>query len=579
MIFVHPLALFGLVAAAIPALLHLLQRRTPPEQVFPAVRYLTEAERRSARQVRLRHLLLLVLRTLLVVLLVLAAARPQIRVRSSVGPHPPTAAVVILDNSPSAGAVSGGHPELERLKTAARAVLGRAAPGGGDRLFLMLADGVLRGGSREELRAIIDSATVAPQRLDLVMAVSRAARALDAEPLNAREVLVASDDQRTALADGRADASRGVRIVALAPVQSRAVPVNRGVGQVRVTESAVIVTIVGTPGAGPVPVTLRIKGVDVSRGLGAPGSVTSLPLPPARSQAVSGWEVGEVALEPDELRADDRRMLAWHVVPPAAVTATAGAGPFVAAALAVLEAGHRVSTGQDVLLSDGPGGGSGYRVASVIVPPADPALVGQVNRAIAARGGRWTFGSPGTPGAVDPGAALGGAGGTTAGSQVTKRLRLDGPAEDSGSVLARVNGEPWLVRSGDLILVGSRLDTAWTALPRTPAFVPFVDALVNRLVRGEAGVTQAEGPVHVAFTVVGADTTGAVEYGPDPRESDLTPASIDLIHSALQAEVLDDAGFGAAAFAGLGRSEITGVLLALALAVALIESGVAARIS
>lgn len=578
MIFVHPLALFGLVAAAIPALLHLLQRRTPPEQIFPAVRYLTEAERRSARQVRLRHLLLLMLRTLLVVLLVLAAARPQIRVRSSVGPHPPTAAVVILDNSPSAGAVSQGRPELDRLKAAARAVLSRAAPAG-DRLFLMLADGVLRGGSREELRAIIDSSAVAPQRLDLVMAASRATRALDAEPLAAREVFVASDEQRTALAEGRLEPSRRVRIVALAPVRSQAVPVNRGVGQVRVTESAVVATIVGTPGAGPVPVTLRIKGQDVSRGLGAPGAAVSLPLPPVRSQGTSGWEIGEVALEPDELRADDRRVFAWHEVPPAGVTATAGAGPFVAAALAVLEAGHRVSTGQDVLLSDAPGGGSGYRVASVIVPPADPALVGQVNRAISGRGGRWTFGSPGTPGQVTAGAALGGASGTITGAQVTKRLRLDGPTDDSGSVLARVNGEPWLVRSGDLLLVGSRLDTAWTALPATPAFVPFVDALVNRLVRGEAGVTQAEGSVRVAFTVVGADTIGAVEYGPDPRESDLTPASVDVIHSALQAEVLDDAGFGAAAFAGLGRSEITGVLLALALAVALIESGVAARVS
>ena len=31
MIFLHPLALVALAAAAIPALLHLFQRRTPPE--------------------------------------------------------------------------------------------------------------------------------------------------------------------------------------------------------------------------------------------------------------------------------------------------------------------------------------------------------------------------------------------------------------------------------------------------------------------------------------------------------------------------------------------------------------------
>jgi len=75
--FIHPLALLGLVAAAIPALLHLLQRRVPPELDFPAVRYLSAAERESARRLRLRHLLLLMLRTALIVVIVVAAARPS----------------------------------------------------------------------------------------------------------------------------------------------------------------------------------------------------------------------------------------------------------------------------------------------------------------------------------------------------------------------------------------------------------------------------------------------------------------------------------------------------------------------
>jgi len=568
--FVHPLALLGLVAAAIPALLHLLQRRTPPELVFPAVRYLSEAERRSARKLRLRHLLLLLLRTLLIALLVLAAARPLMRVRSAVGPHAPTALAVILDNSPSAGAVIEGHPVLDRLKVAARAVLARAASG--DRLFLMLADGVLRAGTRQDLGSVIDSTAVAPQRLDLVLAVSRAARALDAQPLASREVYVVSDEQRTTLAQGRVDSPRGVRIVALAPLRSGHLAENRGVGPVRVAEGAVIATIVGTPGTGPAPVTLRLRGQLLGRGLGAPGTAVTLPLPSAVLTS-GGWGVGEVDLEPDELRADDRRLFAWHVTPPAAVTATPGAGPFVAAALAVLEGGHRVTVGGDVIVSDfPPGGGTGG--PSVIVPPGDPALVGQVNRALTARGGRWRFGLAGTPGRVTgtPAAVTG----VIDGALVARRLRLDGPADDSADVLARVNGEPWLVRSGDLVLLGSRLDTAWTALPATPAFVPFVDALVNRAVRGEAAVTEAEGTARVVFTVVGTDTTGATVFAPDPRESDLTPASSELLQSALQADVQDDAAFAASAFAGVGRTEITGMLLALALAVALIESGVAA---
>src|SRR5438034_9358551 len=103
-IFLHPLVLLGLAAAAIPALLHLFERRRPPEAEFPPVRYLSEAERQSARRLKLRHLLLLLLRTTLIVLVVLAAARPLFPTQASSGSlHEPTALGVIVDNSASSG--------------------------------------------------------------------------------------------------------------------------------------------------------------------------------------------------------------------------------------------------------------------------------------------------------------------------------------------------------------------------------------------------------------------------------------------------------------------------------------------
>src|SRR5205809_467301 len=150
--FLHPLALVGLAAAAIPALLHLLERRVPPEAEFPPLRYLSEAERQNARRLKLRHLLLLLLRTALIVLLVLAAARPLFPTRASGGSlHEPTALAVILDNSPSSGLVVDGRPVLERLKAMARGSLARATAS--DHLWLVLADGVARAGTREALRS------------------------------------------------------------------------------------------------------------------------------------------------------------------------------------------------------------------------------------------------------------------------------------------------------------------------------------------------------------------------------------------------------------------------------------------
>ena len=574
MTFLHPLALVGLAAAAIPALLHLLERRVPPEAEFPPLRYLSEAERQNARRLKLRHLLLLILRTAVIVLIVLAAARPLFPTRASGGSvHEPTALAVILDNSASSGLVADGRPALERLKAAARGSLSRASAA--DRVWLVLADGVARAGTPEALLAIVDSAGVSARRLDLTAAVRAATRLVDAEPLPAREVHVVSDLQRTALGPGRAAVLRGVRVLALAPVSQA--PANHGVGAARVDDGVAAVGIVGTTGVGErggVPVTLRIRGREVGRALAAPGSTASITLPPLGP----GWWVGEAVLDADELRADDRRLLAWRIAPAARVTAlpNAGGGPFVAAALAVLEEGQRVRPGTEVAIGDRPEVGT---LVSVVVPPADPALIGQANRARAAQGGRWRLGSAGTPGPI---AAPGVQG--IAGLQVTRRYRIEvmtggaGPGTSTDtSVLATVNGEPWLVRDGNVLLLGSRLDTAWTALPAAPAFVPFVDALVNRLARGEAPVSEVEGAPRVEFRTRGVDTIGAIVSGLDPRESDLTPASPALVHEVLGADVFDGAAFAAARFAGAGRRDGSGLLLTLALLVALGELGVATR--
>ena len=570
MTFLHPLALLGLAAAAIPALLHLLERRIPPEAEFPPLRYLSEAERQSARRLRLRHVLLLLLRTALIALIVLAAARPLVpapapasMARAAV--HQRTALVVILDNSVSSGVVVDGHPMLDRLRAAARASLAAAAAS--DRLWLVLADGVARAGTREALLATVDSAGVSPRRLDLTAAVRDAARLVDAEPLEGREVHVLSDLQRTALGSGRAGVPRGVRVLALAPLSE--VPANRGVGSVRVSDAAVAVSIVGTPGARPGAVTLQVHGREVGRALAAPGSTVSIALPPGGP----GWWVGAATLDADELRADDRRVFAWRVASPARVTASSGAGRFVAAALAVLEQGQRVRRGGDVVIGDRLEGGA---AVSVVVPPADPTLIGPLNRALAARGVGWRIAAAGTPGPVAASAATG-----IDGIPVSRRYRLEaigdggrGTGEDR-TVLARVNGEPWLTRDAGILLIGSRLDTAWTALPVAPAFVPFLDALVNRLARGEAPVSEVEGPPGVEFRARGFDTVGAIVSGPDPRESDLTPAPAALVRDVLGAEVLDATALAAARFAGAGKSDASGPLLVLALLVAAAELGVA----
>src|SRR5688500_3168981 len=169
--FLHPWVLAGLVAAGIPILLHLIARRQPPTVLFPAVRYFVATTQEHQKRLKLQNWLLLLLRTLLIAALVLAAAGPTIRLTGEPGPAP-RALVLVLDDSASSAAVVQGTPRLARLKVAANTALARATPA--DALWLVTADLTPRRGDPATLRAIVDSLTPSPARLDLGAALSLA---------------------------------------------------------------------------------------------------------------------------------------------------------------------------------------------------------------------------------------------------------------------------------------------------------------------------------------------------------------------------------------------------------------------
>jgi hypothetical protein len=226
-----------------------------------------------------------------------------------------------------------------------------------------------------------------------------------------------------------------------------------------------------------------------------------------------------------------------------------------------------------------------------------------------AAGTGWRFGAPVdradtvvAPG--DPG--LGGA-------RVTRRFRLEPAGGATGrAVLARVGGEPWIVRGGRSVVVGSRFVPEETDLPLSARFVPALAGLLLRLAHGDDGIVSAapgdvvalpegitalatpEGPVPVAGgagTVApvvpgvypllsGADTVGELVVAADARESDLTRASDRDVAAAFpgaQVRVVDaPRSYAAARFAGAGQGELAPWLLVAALAVLVAEALVAA---
>ena len=100
MTFITVAFLSGIALIAVPVVLHLIMRRQPRLLEFPALRFLQVKAQSNRRQLRLRHLLLLLLRCAVIALLALALARPSLRGDSDSGQSGPVATALVFDTSP-----------------------------------------------------------------------------------------------------------------------------------------------------------------------------------------------------------------------------------------------------------------------------------------------------------------------------------------------------------------------------------------------------------------------------------------------------------------------------------------------
>ena len=78
MTLINSTLIFGLVLASVPVILHMVMRAKPKRIEFPALRLLKARQPSNARRMQLRHLLLLILRSLVIAILVIAIARPSL---------------------------------------------------------------------------------------------------------------------------------------------------------------------------------------------------------------------------------------------------------------------------------------------------------------------------------------------------------------------------------------------------------------------------------------------------------------------------------------------------------------------
>ena len=102
MVFLTPIFLTGLLAALIPIAIHLIRREKPPKLMFGTIRFLKKTSKKLILFQHIQQWLLLLLRSVVIILLVLAFARPL--VDQSVArllDADPKSVVIMLDDSMS----------------------------------------------------------------------------------------------------------------------------------------------------------------------------------------------------------------------------------------------------------------------------------------------------------------------------------------------------------------------------------------------------------------------------------------------------------------------------------------------
>ncbi|NMB74580.1 MAG: VWA domain-containing protein [Myxococcales bacterium] len=314
--FARPELLWGLVLAAVPVLIHLINRRRARRQPFAALDFLLRVQRRHARRLLLRQVLLLVLRTLAVMLAVLAAAGPRFQPPAVGATAGPRATVIVLDGSFSMRYAPGGRSMFERARELAREEIRAREPGECIGLVVAQAPGprVLLPCRQNigELLEALEHLGPGNGASELGPSLEEAARLLAEAPAGRRRILVLSDLAAHAFPRAPVWPASGAPEVALAEL----LPIgterpNRAVLEVEARPErrqlmlrSRLVSFSGRDEKG-ILVQVGFKDeVSVSGFADLPARQEVLKVfhPPMPPETTQGW----VALRPDDLPGDDR---------------------------------------------------------------------------------------------------------------------------------------------------------------------------------------------------------------------------------------------------------------------------------
>lgn len=204
MIFLNPSILLGLLAAAIPVLIHFLNLRKLQRVEFSTLSFLKELQKTKIRRIKFKQWLLLALRLMIILLLVMAFARPTIE-SVSLGGAASTAkstAVFVLDNSYSMSVVNEQGSYFNQAKKNIKYLLNELKEG--DEAALVTTTGGENDSkqtfsSKDKIISELEDLEISEVKGDVYSAIARASDILKASKNYNREIYLLSDFQKSNL--------------------------------------------------------------------------------------------------------------------------------------------------------------------------------------------------------------------------------------------------------------------------------------------------------------------------------------------------------------------------------------------
>jgi hypothetical protein len=321
-----PSLLLGLLAAAIPWLVHLIGKRRATPVHFAAMQLLLRSEKRVSARRRLRELLLLLARTATAASLPLIFARPFTERPADVPAASLDAqsAVILLDDSASLRRARGGGVLFDVAKDKARA-LARQFPSDSELAVVLTSQGsspplAELNPERSRVLQALEAVGCSARPADFTAAMRRASLILASSPRAKRRIFLLTDLQAAGWEDGTGLPEKNapeVIVIDVGPTatENRAVldvkadPASEGgPGGVAVTTEIADFSPGGVTGLG---VSLKIDGAVVAKGfvdIPAGGRARKRFLHTLPAGSGSAHEI-EIEIDDDAFRLDNRRMV------------------------------------------------------------------------------------------------------------------------------------------------------------------------------------------------------------------------------------------------------------------------------